>query len=574
MRRLHWHALPLLLAVVIGLTACSPGAERTTGPSQPAGAQAPGQKKVLTVAMQVEPTAFIRNLHTGIQGDTGREQQHMLHDQLAIEIEYDTYYPQLAVELPSIEKGTWRVNPDGTMDTTWKLKPNVKWHDGHPFTSADLLFTFQLNKDRDLVQPTSETSRLGSARALDDLTFDIHWTATYLLADRDTLREIAPKHLLEQAYLEDKTRFTSLPYFTSDFVGLGPYRLVNWELGSHMELARFDDYHQGRPPLDAITMRFVPDPNTAVANILSGAVDIVPSSSTEGIDLDNAFDVQRRWAGTGNQVQTQQTGRVIIAEPQFRPEYARPRNGMSNLAVRQAMYHAVDRQTMAEVMTHGLGPVADSYILPVDPIRPQLESFIPQYPYDPARARQLLSGAGWTPGSDGVYVHTSGERFEIDVWGRQGGGNDKIISILGDAWKAIGLAPNVMIEPTALLGDREYESTRPGFLIVNPSGTAYYDAVAKLHTRSIPTAENRWRGSNYGAYSDRRVDDLIDRLQETVDQRERITLHQQLVHEHMANAVMYPLYWQVVPVLMLKGVKGPRPNQKRPMTNIFEWDKA
>jgi ABC-type transport system substrate-binding protein len=131
-----------------------------------------------------------------------------------------------------------------------------------------------------------------------------------------------------------------------------------------------------------------------------------------------------------------------------------------------------------------------------------------------------------------------------------------------------------MLEPTALLGDREYESTRPGFLVINPSGTAYFESVAKLHTRSIPTAENRWRGSNYGAYSSPRVDDLIDRLQETVDPRVRLPLHQELVREHMANVAMHPLYWQVTPVLMLKGVKGPRQNQKRPMTNIFEWDKT
>jgi peptide/nickel transport system substrate-binding protein len=565
-------AFALLLALLTCMGACAPAAEPSRSPSQPS-APAPAQKKTLTLAMQQEPIAFIRNLHTGIQGDTGREPQHMLHDQLVVEIEYERHYPQLAVELPSIEKGTWRVNADGTMDTTWKLKPNVKWHDGHPFTSADLLFTFQLNKDRDLVQPTSETSRLDTASAVDDLTFNVHWGAPYLLADRDNLREIAPKHLLEQAYLVDKARFTSQPYFTTEFVGLGPYRLVKWELGSHLEMARFEDYHQGRPPFDTIFVRFVPDPNTAVANIMSGAVDAIPSSSTEGIDLDNALEVQQRWTGTGNQVQTQQTGRVMIAEPQFRPEFARPRNGMSSLPVRQALYHAIDRRALAETMTHGLSPVADSYILPVDPMRPQLESFIPQYPYDPARARQLMATAGWTPGSDGVFTHSSGERFEIDVWGRQGGGNDKIIAILGDAWKAIGLAPNVMLEPTALQGDREYESTRPGFLIVNPSGTAYFDSVAKLHTRSIPTTENRWRGSNYGAFSSPRVDDLIDRLQETVDPRERIPLHQQLVQEHMANVAMFPLYWQVVPVLMLKGIKGPRPNQKRPMTNIFEWNR-
>ncbi len=526
------------------------------------------------MATQVEPVAFIRNLHTGIQGDTGREQQYIMHDSLVVELEYETSYPQLAAELPSVDKGTWRLNADGTMDTIWKLKPNVKWHDGHPFTSADLMFTFQLNKDRDLVQPTSANSRMESASAPDDLSFIVHWNAPYVIADRDTLAEIAPRHLLEEAYLADKTRLTGLRYFTHEFVGLGPYRMVRWEPGSHIEAARFDDYYQGRPPFDTVIMRFVSDPNTAIANILAGVVDIVPSSSTEGVDLDSALDVQRRWAGTGNQVGTNQTGRVMVAEPQFRPEYSRPRNGMSSLAVRQALYHAIDRQGLAEAMTHSLAPVADSYFLPVDPLRPQLEPFIPQYPYAPARARELLAEAGWTPGPDGVYAHSSGERFEIDVWGRQGGGNDKIIAIIGDAWKAIGLAPNVMLEPTALLGDREYESTRPGFLVINPSGTAYFESVAKLHTRSIPTAENRWRGSNYGAHSNPRVDELIDRLQETVDPRARVPLHQELVREHMANVVMLPLYWQVTPVLMLKGVKGPRQNQKRPMTNIFEWDKT
>jgi peptide/nickel transport system substrate-binding protein len=526
------------------------------------------------MAMQIEPIAFIRNLHTGIQGDVGREQQYVMHDSLAVELEYETYHPQLAAELPSIEKGTWKLNADGTMDTTWKLRPNVKWHDGHPFTSADLMFTYQLNKDPDLVPPTSATSRMDSVSAPDDLTFVVHWSAPYLIAERDTLVEIAPRHLIEDTYRADKARFTGLPYFTTEFVGLGPYRMVKWEPGSHIEVARFDDYYQGRPAFDTIFMRFVPDPSTAIANILAGSVDIIPTSSTEGVDLDSAFDVERRWAGTGNQVVISQTGRVMIAEPQFRPDYTRPRNGVPNLAVREALLRAIDRQGLAEAMTHERGPVADSYFLPLDPIRPQLESFIPQYPYDPARARQLLGEAGWTPGPDGVYVHSSGERFDIDIWGRQGGGNDKIISIIGDAWKSVGLAANVMLEPTAQLGDREYESLRPGFLIINPSGSAYYESVAKLHTRSIPTAENRWRGSNYGAYSNPRVDDLIDRIQETVDPRERIPLHQQLVREHMANVVMLPLYWQVIPVLTLNGVKGPRQNQKRPTTNIFEWDKT
>jgi peptide/nickel transport system substrate-binding protein len=302
---------------------------------------------------------------------------------------------------------------------------------------------------------------------------------------------------------------------------------------------------------------------------------MVSSSSSAGIDLDAALEVQRRWEGTGNQVIANQTGRVFVAEPQFRPEFTRPANGVSNLAVRQALYHAVDRKTLSEVMTHSLSPTADSYFLPFDPLRPQVESFIPQYPFDPARARQLMADAGWTPGPDGVLVNgASGARFDLEIRGRQGAGNDKTISIIADGWKAIGVAAVELIEPTALLADRSYESTRSGFLIVGPSGSAFYEGVAKEHTRSIPTAENGWRGSNYGAYSNPHLDELIDRLQEAIDPRDRLPLHQQLVYEHMANVVTLPLYWQVVPELLLKGVSGPRTSQKRTTTNIFEWDKA
>ena len=67
-----------------------------------------------------------------------------MQDALVYTPSFQTYQPQLAVKIPSIEKGSWKLNSDGTMDTTWKLRPNVKWHDGMPFTSADLVFTYQV----------------------------------------------------------------------------------------------------------------------------------------------------------------------------------------------------------------------------------------------------------------------------------------------------------------------------------------------------------------------------------------------------------------------------------------------
>src|SRR5207248_11311145 len=87
---------------------------------------------------------------------------------------------------------------------------------------------------------------------------------------------------------------------------------------------------------------------------------------------------------------------------QHRPEFARPPNGLTNQTVRQAFYQALDRQAIVDVDTAGLGTVADSWIAPTDEIRPQVEASIPKYPYDPARAQQVLAQVGWVRGADGI----------------------------------------------------------------------------------------------------------------------------------------------------------------------------
>ena len=100
--------------------------------------------------------------------------------------------------------------------------------------------------------------------------------------------------------------------------------------------------------------------------------------------MDAAAELQRRWAGTGNQILFVTTGQIVLMDIQRRSEYARPRNGFAALPVRQAFYQAVDRQVLTDVVTHGLAPVADSWVYPGDPRRAELESWIPQFPYDPA----------------------------------------------------------------------------------------------------------------------------------------------------------------------------------------------
>src|SRR6266567_3785701 len=129
------------LGALLTLAACAPAVQRDarSGTEPPPTAT----KKVLSVGVLREPPALAWGLlGNPISAEEGLANvPHLIHNSLAVEWELASFRPQLATALPSIEDGTWQLNADGSMDTTWRLQPNAKWHDGTAFTSADLAFT-------------------------------------------------------------------------------------------------------------------------------------------------------------------------------------------------------------------------------------------------------------------------------------------------------------------------------------------------------------------------------------------------------------------------------------------------
>jgi peptide/nickel transport system substrate-binding protein len=377
-----------------------------------------------------------------------------------------------------------------------------------------------------------------------------------------------PRHLLEPLYQAgDKDAFINSPLLSASFVGLGPYRIANWQSGVEIQLERFDDYYQGRPPLDRVVAKYIKDGNTMVANVMATAVDVVMPPS---VDLDVATDLQRQWEGTGNQVHAEVTNRIRFLRPQFRTEFARPQNAASNVTVRRALMHGIDRGALADVVGHGLVPPADGWILPTEALYAQVQSGIPQYPYDLNRAQQMLTQAGWTKGSDGVLVHqASGQRFETDLSARPTTGADKDIAIIADGWKPLGAQVNLYMIPASLADDREHLTKQPFMTHGALPAVSFYDASV-THSREISTEANRWGGRNTQGYNNPALDSILDRLIITIDDRQRADLHRQLLQEGMGDVLVLPLYWQADPILSVKGVKGIRSSSS---WNMFEWDK-
>jgi len=572
---MHFRAVALLFAVVVQLTGCATGGRGGSGESaQPGGGAdvAVRPPKTLTVAVQVEPST-ISEFGTNVAAAAAHEKVKALsHQFLVVQDERDAWTPQLAMEQLSVERGTWRVNSDGTMDTIWRIPQNVRWHDGTPFTAEDLLFSFTVYTDATIPNRASgrATELMQSATAPEPYTIAVHWSAPYFAANQAAGLFPMPRHLLEEVYRQDKDAFQSSPRFTSEWVGLGPYRMDRWEPGAHIVFSRFDDFYRGRAPLDTIVMRFLPDPTAMVANILAGAVDAVLPL---GVRIDEALEVKQRWDGTGNEVVADLSGRLRHIEIQHRPEFARPVNGFTNRQVRQAFYQGIDRQTLTDVMSPGLtSPLADSWIPPHHELRAQLEPTVPQFPYDPARAQQLLAQEGWVRGAGGVLASQAGEPWSLQLWNTQSSGAEREMNVVADSWKGIGAQTELYIVPAALVNDREGRAKLPGAGLTGVG----YDAFStdRLHSRNITAATNRWLGINRGGYANPQVDDLLDRLIVTIPPAERLALHRQLLQTQMGDIALMPLYWDLDPILMLRGVKGvAAPNGSLNLHNAIAWDK-
>src|SRR5438094_474055 len=123
-----------------------------------------------------------------------------------------------------------------------------------------------------------------------------------------------PKHLVEAAYLDSKETLISQPYFSTEYVGTGPFKISSWDHGNSMEMVANDNYFLGRPKIDRMKVVFIADPNTALANLQAGALNtFLPPG---GPDLDRLTPLREEWKSTGQGTVAIESVRWRFLEPQ------------------------------------------------------------------------------------------------------------------------------------------------------------------------------------------------------------------------------------------------------------------
>ena len=171
------------------------------------------------------------------------------------------------------------------------------WHDGTPLTADDFVLGFQMAIDPQLPKsPRGELPSIGEVRAVDARTILAVWKVQSPLANvngNDGIPAV-PKHLFGELYASgDKTAVENSPLWSTQWVGVGPYRMTSWNLGTSMEGAAFDQYFLGRPKIDRVIIRYIGDVNAIVANVLAGEIDVVPLGAL--FDSPQLMAIRRAW---------------------------------------------------------------------------------------------------------------------------------------------------------------------------------------------------------------------------------------------------------------------------------------
>src|SRR4051812_6554013 len=271
----------LVLMAMVFAVACASSEPKAAPDSGSAAAPAasPAQVKRVNAAMMGEPSAFIARMNGTQITIPGIGDLEMLVNASLTELNGESrMQPQLAEAVPSLDNGLWQLLPDGRMQTTWKIRQGAQWHDGTPFTSADVVFASTVDQDKEV--PVLKPVGYGwveKVEAPDARTVLVTWNRPYV--DADTMFSNAftspmPRHLLEETFSSDKQRFMTLPFWSQDFVGSGPFVVRQFVPGNSIILQANDHYVLGRPKIDEIQLRFVLDPNTLVTNILAGDTDL------------------------------------------------------------------------------------------------------------------------------------------------------------------------------------------------------------------------------------------------------------------------------------------------------------
>jgi peptide/nickel transport system substrate-binding protein len=506
-----------------------------------------------------------RTLASRVTVGSGRAVQDVVNADLTYRDGQDVPQAYLAEALPKLGTDSWRVFPDGRMETVYRLRPGLVWHDGTPLTADDFVFTQRVVTDTSskIFSKVDKPSQLDEIVAADARTLVFRWKGPDRQAGEELYQPL-PQHILGADFERgDPDAFANRPYWTSEYVHLGPYRVVRWEPGAFIEMAGFAQHALGAPRIERVKVVWSPDPNVAVANLLAGEAHIALDQS---LPFDGTLVLKRAWEASNAGTILLTPNSVRYLQFQFRPEYARPA-ALLDPAVRKALAHSIDKAALADAILEGAGNPADTLEPPPGSDGyTAVQRAITTYPFDLRRAGQLLNGAGFQKSADGFYAGAAG-RLDPEVRGRVGQ-EDHEATIVADGWRRAGVDASLLVVSSAQTSNQEFRSTFPGLSLAQTS-MGDDTALGKLVSWNVPAPSNRWTGTNRGGWTNPEYDRLVTEFNASLDRDKALNAITQAMKLMTDDVAALPLYYGYDIAAHVSALTGPEDAEN--LWNVYQW---
>ncbi|MCL5995034.1 MAG: ABC transporter substrate-binding protein [Chloroflexi bacterium] len=480
---------------------------------------------------------------------------------------------ELADKFPDASNGG--ISADGKT-ITYTLKPDLKWSDGQALTSADIKFTWQaiVNPENKGVYSRVGYDQIDSIDTPDPQTAVVTFKDIYapwpgLFAQTG----VAGYGLLPEHILKDMKSLDGSDFVLNNPITAGPYKVTSVVKGDRIELEATDTYWRGRPKIDKIFIKVVPDRESVLAGLRTGDLDVGSDFAESSIPDLESVDTINTFAKTTPNFEhyffNLGTGKYGVTGP----------CPFQDVRVRQALTYGIDRFTIADKLLFQKTRV----VAGLWPNSIYEDTSLEPYPYDPEKAKALLDEAGYKPGADGIREgQCGGQTVRLSFKHMTTSGNElraNVQTLTQQNLKDIGVEFIPDNKPSDTLF-ATYSENGPlatgqydmgGFTTAfvsggDPDPTDYFKLVG------IPTQENP-NGNNWYFLEDEQLDKLSDEQSKIVDVAKRTEIIKQMQKIMYDKAYVIPMYAR----LNVDAANKRITNVKSSATgnifwNVWEWD--
>ncbi|MCH7519157.1 MAG: peptide-binding protein [Candidatus Dadabacteria bacterium] len=507
----------LNITILFALIACksgndNPGGSREKSKVQPAGETALDSEPVegdwLIYHLSAEPATL--NPITATDAYEGTINNGKIYETL-IERNNET------LELDPLLAESWEISED-KLTYTFKIREGIKWHDGTPFTSEDVVFSYNtiMNPKVDSPQLRAYYQEIRDVKAIDDLTVEFTYAKPYFLAlEFCGGMPIVPKHIF------DKGDFNTNPA-GRDPIGTGPYKFVRWTTGRDIVIDKNPDYWGEKPKIDKIVFKIITD-STVSFQILK----------REELDVSGLTPIQ--WERQTNSPSFNENYDKLSY---FTPNYSyigwnSKRPYFADKQVRTALTHLVNRELILDKILYNLGAIVTN---PFYINSPEYDKSIDPYPYDPQKAEELLKEADWIDHDGDGIRDKDGVKFAFEFLipgGSETG--EKIATILKEELDNMGIQMDIRKTEWAVfttrLNERNFDAV-----------TLAWSMGVESDPYQIWSSTQAEKGSNFIGFKNEQADKLIEEARTEFDRDKRQELYRKfakIIHEEQPYTFLF-----------------------------------